>query len=90
MVRFNAAYARTGALVEGFPSYSAGPKKHLYRHPGLDKWHLSDTPFDPAETGCRASIPAAGGPVPTGARAWEVFAGGEWVTAEVAAREVAL
>jgi hypothetical protein len=85
----NATYAPTGQLVEGFPSFSAGPRKHLYRPPEYDAWRLSDTPFDPAETGCVAWIPAAAGPVPTGACAWQVHDGEGWVTGEGTAREVA-
>jgi hypothetical protein len=47
-------------------------------------------PFDPAVTGCWAKIPAAGGPVPTGARAWGVGdVGNMFVEHEVSAREVA-
>jgi hypothetical protein len=86
---FNATYAPTGALVEGFPAFSAGPTKHLFRHPEDDQWRLNIKPFDPAETGAFATIPAARGPVPTGARAWRVHGGANWVTGEVTAREVA-
>jgi hypothetical protein len=79
-----------GALVEGFPSYAAGPKKHLFHHPKYDEWHLSTEPFDPATDACAAWIAAAGGPVPTGARAWRVdYDGAKWVDAEATAREVA-
>jgi hypothetical protein len=85
----NATYAPTGALIGGFPSYAASPEKHLHRHPKNDKWHLSDEPFDPATAACAAWIAAAGGPVPTGARAWRVAVGGKFVEAEVTAREVA-
>jgi hypothetical protein len=67
---YNGTYAPTGELVQGYPSFSAGPTGHLFRHPGRDEWHLkAGKPFDPAETACVAYIPAAGGPVPTGARA---------------------
>jgi hypothetical protein len=76
-------------MIEGLPAYTAGPDVHLYRHPEHDHWHLMNKPFDPTVTGCSAMIPAAGGPVPTGARAWTVVAdGGEWVGAEVTVREV--
>ena len=86
----NATYAPTGELVAGYPSFSAGPKKHLLRHPGLDQWHLSAEPFDPASAACVAWIPAVRGPVPTGARTWTVALGGaKWGEAEVTAREVA-
>jgi hypothetical protein len=87
--KYNATYAPTGAQVAGYPSFSAGPRKHLFRHPVGDVWRLSKKPFDSAVRGYCAWIPAAGGPVPTGVRAWRVHTGGEWVTAEVAAREVA-
>ena len=50
---------------------------------------LDSKRFDPADNTCVAGIDAAGGPVPTGARAWLVKVGGEWVEAEVTAREVA-
>ena len=88
----NATYAPTGALVEGYPAFSAGPTKHLFRHPGRDEWYLDTKPFDPAMDACAAKISAAGGPVPTGARAWKVGDGirkGGWVQREVTAREVA-
>jgi hypothetical protein len=88
IARFNGTYAPTGALIQGYPSFSAGPKKHLRHHSGRDKWHLSSRPFDPASTNCVASIPAAAGPVPTGARAWRVHNGRKWVDGEVTAREV--
>ena len=87
--KFNATYAPTEGLVHGYPSFSAGPKKHLYRHPELDDWHVMNQPFDPAVIGCLARIPAARGPVPTGARPWTVYDGAKWVQHEVTAREVA-
>ena len=86
---YNATYAPTGGLVAGFPSFSAGPKKHLFRHPELDQWRISKKPFDPASTGCVANIRAAGGPVPTGARPWGVSDGTKLVDHDVTAREVA-
>ena len=86
---FNGTYAPTGALVAGYPSFAAGPTRHLHRHPEFDRWNLANHPFDPADDGCAAYIPAAAGPVPTGARAWTIFGGGKWVEAEVTAREVA-
>ena len=76
-------------LVDGYPAFSAAPDKHLFRHPQYDRWQLSDEPFDPATNACFAKIPAAGGPVPTGARTWMVHTGGNYVEAEVTAREVA-
>jgi hypothetical protein len=80
----------TGALVEGYPAFSAGPDRHFYRHPGHDRWHLKSEPFDPANFACVAWVPAAAGPVPTGARAWTVHTGGNvWDEVEVTAREVA-
>ena len=86
----NGTYAPTGDLVAGYPSFSAGPQKHLFRHSELNEWHLMNQPFDPAVTGCWAKIPAAGGPVPTGARAWGVGdVGNMFVEHEVSAREVA-
>jgi hypothetical protein len=90
----NGTYAPTGQLVESIPAFSAGPSKHLYRHPERDEWHLSNSPFDPAESTSFAAIRAAGDPVPTGARAWEIgvgvaVGGANWVTGEVTAREVA-
>ena len=86
----NVTYAPTGELVDGYPAFSAGPTKHLYRDPGRDAWHLRSKPFDPASAGCAAMIPAARGPVPTGPRAWTVHLGdGELVECEVTAREVA-
>ena len=46
--------------------------------------------LDPTTDACAAAILAAGGPVPTGARAWLVADGkGGWVNAEVTACEVA-
>jgi hypothetical protein len=68
----NATYAPTGELVAGFPAYSAGPDKHIFRHPVVDQCRLATKPFDPTVTACWAWILAAGGPVPTGARAWTV------------------
>ena len=50
---------------------------------------LDSTRFDPADNTCVAGIDAATGPVPTGARAWNVKVGGKWVQHEVTAREVA-
>jgi hypothetical protein len=75
--------------VVGYPTFSAGPTKHLFHHPGLDQWHLHRWPFDRAVTVCWAYIRAASGPVPTGAQAWTVLLGGEWVEAKVTAREAA-
>jgi hypothetical protein len=86
--KYNLTYAPTGALVEGFRAFAAGPKRHLFRHPEHDAWHLANHPFDPATTGCTARIAAAGGPVPTGARTWWVHTGGQWGHAEVTVREV--
>jgi hypothetical protein len=43
----NETYAPTGDLVDAYPSFSAGPEKHLYRHPERDEWRLSSMPFDP-------------------------------------------
>jgi hypothetical protein len=91
---FNATYAPTGVLVDGYLAFAAGPTKHLFRHPGYDTWVLHCTPFDPAVANCSAMIPAAGVPVPTGARAWTVVPvdapGNELVVEhEVTAREVA-
>jgi hypothetical protein len=84
----NATYAPTGELVAGYPSFSAGPEKHLFHHPGTDHWCLSNKPFDPATDSCCAYIHAAGGPVPTGTRAWQVWTVVGTVSAEVTAREV--
>ena len=101
LAEFNATYPPTGGRVAGYPSFSAGqasparllrlrPARHLYRHPEDDEWRLRNKPFDPATGACAAHIPAARGPVPTGARAWRVYDGkGGWVDAEVTAREVA-
>jgi hypothetical protein len=85
----NATYTPTGSTVHFYPAFSAGPTKHLFRHPEFDDWHLSPKPFHPADYTCAAWISAAGGPVPTGARAWTVAddTGGS-VTAAVTAREV--
>jgi hypothetical protein len=85
---FNATYAPTGEQVAGYPAFSAGPTMHLFRHPEADQWQLSFKPFDPAVTGAWARIPAAAGPVPTGAGAWTVWDGAKYVEAEVTAREV--
>ena len=85
----NGTYVPTGQLVEGYPAYAACPDRHLFRHPGIDAWHLDNRPFDPTENGCLAWFAAAGGPVPTGARAWAVALGGKWARAEVTACEVA-
>ena len=74
--------------MEGYPAYAAVDDRHLYRHPELDKWHLHSKPFDPGTTICVTSIVALGGPVPTGARAWTVAAGGKGVGAEVTARKL--
>ena len=68
---FNMTYAPTGELFEGHPAYSTSPKRHLFRHPERDEWHLNDEPFDPATAACAAAIHAAGGHVPTGVQAWE-------------------
>ena len=90
LAKYNATYAPTGGLVVGYPTFSAGPTRHLYHYPEGDEWRLANKPFDPAATACVAWIPAAGGPVPTGARAWRVHTGGNvWDEAEVTAREVA-
>jgi hypothetical protein len=62
---------------------------HLFRHPKTDQWVLANKPLNPARSGGVACIAAAGGPVPTGARAWRVAERGKWVDAEVTAREVA-
>jgi hypothetical protein len=93
LAKFNATYAPTGNQIQGYPSFSAGPTRHLFRHPGDDEWQLGTKPFDPAVTACVAYIPAAGGPVPTGARVWSVavwsVAGHGFDEREVTAREVA-
>jgi hypothetical protein len=89
LASLNATYAPTGQLVAGFPSFSAGPRMHLFRHPEDDAWRLDPKPFDPETTACAAWIPAAAGHVPTGARAWMVaLGGGNWGEHEVTAREV--
>ena len=85
----NATYAPTGELVGGYPSFSAGPTRHLFRHPEDDAWRLSGKPFDPAVIACVATIPAAGGTVPTSARDWRVSDGKKLVEHEVTVREVA-
>jgi hypothetical protein len=85
----NGNYVLTGELVDGYPAYAAGPDLHLFRHPKLDEWHLDLKPFDPADTGCLAAIPAGGGPVPTGAHNWRIDLGGGLIDAELTAREVA-
>jgi hypothetical protein len=77
-------------LVERYPVYYDDVDDvHLYRHPKHDTWHLSPDPFDPADDACVAKIPAVSGPVPTGARAWRVWDGADWVDAGVTIREVA-
>ena len=81
-------YRRTREQIDGHPCFASAAGQHLFRHPEDDKWHLSFKPFDPADPFCVASISAAGGPVPTGARAWWVYDGGKWVEHEVTAREV--
>ena len=40
LARYNATYAPTGALVVGYPAFAAGPNKHLFRHPELERWIL--------------------------------------------------
>jgi hypothetical protein len=85
---FNATYAPTGELVEGYPIYTAGDKRYLFRHPKDHLWYLKNGPFDPAVTDGVAFVAAPEGPVPTGARTWLVHTGGEWVDAEATVREV--
>jgi hypothetical protein len=75
----NATYAPTEALVEGYPAYSAGSTRHLFRHPKGDDWLLINKPFDPAVIVCATMIPAGNGPAPTGARAWTIWDGGKAV-----------
>ena len=65
---FNATFASTGGLVEGFPVYAAGRDTQLLRDPRHDTWVLSHAPFDPAVTAGLVWIPAARGPVPAGQR----------------------
>ena len=62
---------------------------HLFRHPKTDQWVLANKPLNPARSGGVAWIAAAGGPVPTGARAWEGRDCAKWVEHEATAREVA-
>ena len=48
LARYNATYAPTGALVVGYPAFAAGPNKHLFRHPELERWILqyhSNSPY---------------------------------------------
>jgi hypothetical protein len=88
---FNATYARTGKLIDGYPAYAAGPNMHLFHDPSDDTWTLSASPFNPAKPGGASSfayIPSAGGILPTGPRAWNVHDGAEWVDGEVTAREL--
>jgi hypothetical protein len=82
-------YRRMREQIDGHPCFASVLGQHLFRHPETDTWYLRNKPFDPAQTGCTAYIPAAGGPVPTGARAWWVHDGGRWVHGEVTAHEVA-
>jgi hypothetical protein len=85
LARLNATYAPTGAQVAGYPSLSAGLRKHIFRHPEDDMWTISGEPFDPAKRVAWAYIPAKGGPVPTGARTWRVYDGAKHVDGEVTA-----
>ena len=86
---FNAVYRRTREQIDGHPCFASAAGHHLFRHPQTDQWNLRFGPFDPATNACAAWIAAAGGPVPTGARAWRVYDGREWGGGELTAREVA-
>ena len=86
---YNGTYAPTGQLVEGYPAYAAGADRHLFRHPKEDRWHINIKPFDSTKFIAVAHTPAAGGPVPTGRRAWMVFIGGKWTASQLTARVVA-
>ena len=61
----NGTYVPTGQLVEGYPAYAACPDRHLFRHPKVDQWYLTNEPFDPAKATGIAHIAAASGPVLT-------------------------
>ena len=89
--KFNTIYLLTNETVEGYPCYASTDKQqHLYRHPEVDKWCLSNKPFNPADpAGGAAHIAAGKGPVPTDTRTWRVSKGkSKWVKAEVTVREL--
>jgi hypothetical protein len=87
---YNTTYAPAEASAGGYPGYASVAGQHLcYAASPHDQWVLDSKRFDPADNTCVAGIPAAGGPVPTGAQAWWVHDGAKWVDAEVTAREVA-
>ena len=46
LVKYNATYAPTGALVAGYPAFAAGPDKYLFRHPEFERWILQPRTFD--------------------------------------------
>ena len=81
-------YRRTREEIDGHPCFASAAGKHLFRHPETDEWQLHRKRFDPSTSDCWACIPAAGGPVPTGARAWDVADGAELVPTELTALEV--
>jgi hypothetical protein len=85
----NGRYRRDGS-AGGRAAYKSRKGKHLFWHPEEDQWRLASNPYDPAKKGsiAFANIAARGGPVPTGARAWRVVAGGKFVDRELTVREV--
>ena len=89
LAEFNTTYAPAEASAGGYPGYASAAGQHLCYAPSYDQWVLDSKRFDPADNTCVAGIGAAGGPVPTGARAWGVNDGEGFVEHEVTAREVA-
>ena len=63
---FNAVYRRTREQIDGHPCFASAADRHLFRHPALDRWHLTPNAYDPAASTCFAMVGAAGGPVPMG------------------------
>ena len=89
LAELNGGDRQEGSSAGGRAAYKNRKGQHLFWHPEEDEWHLSPKPFDPAEDGCTAYIAARrGGPVPSGARAWRVAVGGEFVDRELTVCEV--
>ena len=86
---YNTLYAPAEASAGGFPGYASATGQHLCYSPSADEWVLDSKRFDPADNTCVAGVVAAGGPVPTGARAWNAKVDAEFVKRDVTAREVA-
>ena len=72
---YNGVYTHD-STHEGWPVLKNARGYYCYRYTPRDEWFLRDK-FTPDSDLCNASIVAKGGPLPVGARTWQVWDSGE-------------